>query len=104
MADDSKPAVQAVSVTSDALTEKVKPAAALRTAWKTTLLNVLSGLASTVLLILGYLQTVNIGSVVTPQQALLWIVGVNVLTLLLRAVGTKPIVLDRDERRFEDRR
>jgi hypothetical protein len=72
----------------------VKPVAALRTAWKTTLLNAVSFVASAVLLILGYLQTVNVSAVLTPTQALLWTMVVNIFTLLLRAYGVRPIVLD----------
>lgn len=86
--------VKAVSVTDGALATRVKPAAALRTAWKTTALNVISATASAILLVLGYLQTVNLASIVSPTQALTWTVAVNVATILLRAYGVKPIVLD----------
>lgn len=87
-------AVKAVSVTDGALDTKVKPLAALRTAWKTTLLNAISAGASAILLVLGYLQTLNVASIVTPTQALIWTAGVNIATLLLRAYGVRPIVLD----------
>jgi hypothetical protein len=86
--------VKAVAVTSEVLEAKVKPVAALRTAWKTTLLNVISFVASLILLILGYLQTINVAAVLTPTQALLWTAAVNILTLMLRAYGVRPIVLD----------
>jgi hypothetical protein len=91
--DATKP-VEAVAVSGQALRVRVGPGAALRTAWKTTALNVASAVLSSILLVLGYLQTVNVAGVLSPQQALLWTVGVNVLTILLRAYGTRPIVLD----------
>ncbi|WP_408902530.1 hypothetical protein [Methylobacterium radiotolerans] len=91
--DATKP-VEAVAVTDQALRVRVAPAAALKSAWKTTALNAASAIISTVLLVLGYLQTVNVAGVLSPQQALLWTVGVNVVTILLRAYGTRPIVLD----------
>lgn len=86
--------VKAVAVTDEVLTTKVQPAVALKTAWKTTLLNSISALASVILLILGYLQTINIGNYVTPTQALLWTMAVNIATIILRAYGVRPIVLD----------
>lgn len=91
--DTTKP-VEAVAVTDQALRVRVTPSVALRTAWKTTALNVFSFLASFILLALSYLQTVNLGAILSPRDALLWIVAVNLLTLLLRALGTRPIVLD----------
>ncbi|AYO83645.1 hypothetical protein [Methylobacterium brachiatum] len=91
--DAMKP-VEAVAVTDQALRVRVGPTAALKTAWKSTALNAFSAIISVVLLVLGYLQTVNVAGVLSPQQALLWTVGVNVLTILLRAYGTRPIVLD----------
>lgn len=91
--DTTKP-VEAVAVNDQALRVRVSPGAALKTAWKTTALNVASAVLSSILLVLGYLQTVNVAGVLSPQQALLWTVGVNVVTILLRAYGTRPIVLD----------
>lgn len=89
-----QPTVQAVAVTDDALRVRVAPIASLKTAWKTTLLQVVSGVASIVLLVLSYLQTVNLATILSPRDALFWVVGLNILTLILRAMGTKPIVLD----------
>lgn len=86
--------IEAVSVNSDSLRVRVAPSTALLTAWKTTALQGISLLASLALLILGYLQTVNIASIVTPTQAMLWITGINIAQLMLRAFGVKPIVLD----------
>jgi hypothetical protein len=86
--------VEAVAVNSESLRVRVAPSTALRTAWKTTVLQGVSMVASMVLLILGYLQTVNIASVVSPTQAMLWIMGINIAQLMLRAFGVKPIVLD----------
>jgi hypothetical protein len=59
--------------------------------WRTVLLNGLSAVASTLLLVLGYLDTVNLTSVLTPTQALMWTIGVNVLTIILRQVTNTPI-------------
>lgn len=89
-----QPTVQAVAVTDDALRVRVAPTVALKTAWKTTLLQVVSGVASILLLVLSYLQTVNLASILSPRDVLFWVIGINVLTLVLRALGTKPIVLD----------
>lgn len=91
--DTTKP-VEAVAVSDQALRVRVGPTAALKTAWKTTALNVISAVLSAILLVLGYLQTVNVAGVLSPQQALLWTIAVNVSTILLRAYGTRPIVLD----------
>lgn len=91
---DTTKTVEAVAVSDQALRVRVGPTAALKTAWKTTALNVISAVLSSTLLVLGYLQTVNVAGVLSPQQALLWTVGVNVVTILLRAYGTRPIVLD----------
>lgn len=86
--------VKAVAVDSDALRVRVAPTVALRTAWKTTALQAISGGASIILLVLGYLGSVNLQSVLPPDRALLWIVAINVAQLVLRAFGVKPIVLD----------
>ena len=86
--------VKIVSVTDENLQLRVAPSTALKTAWKTSLLQGVSLVASLVLLILGYLQTLNVATILTPTQALLWIAGINILQLLLRAFGVKPIVLD----------
>jgi hypothetical protein len=59
--------------------------------WRTVLLNGLSAVASTLLLVLGYLDTLNVSSVLTPTQALMWTIGVNVLTIVLRQVTNTPI-------------
>ncbi len=91
--ETTKP-VEAVAVTDQALRVRVAPGVALRTAWKTTALNVFSFVASFVLLALGYLQTVNLSAILSPRDALLWTAAVNLLTLFLRALGTRPIVLD----------
>lgn len=91
--DPMKP-MEAVAVSDQALRVRVAPTAALKTAWKTTALNVVSATLSAILLVLGYLQTVNVSGVLSPQQALLWTIAVNVLTIFLRAYGTRPIVLD----------
>lgn len=88
--------VKVVSVTNEELKVRVAPATALKTAWKTSLLQGVSFVASFGLLVLGYLQTVNIASVLTPTQALIWIMVINILQLALRAWGVKPIVLDKD--------
>lgn len=90
----AKAEVQAVAVKDDALRVRVAPTVALKTAWKTTLLQVVSGVASIVLLVLSYLQTISLANLLSPRDALLWVVGINVATLILRALGTKPIVLD----------
>ena len=86
--------VKAVAVDSDALRVRVAPTVALRTAWKTTALQAISLVASVILLVLGYLQTLSVANVLSPTQALLWIAGINIAQLLLRAFGVKPIVLD----------
>ncbi len=53
-----------------------------------------SGLSAAVgilLLVLDYLQTVSIAGVFTPEKALAWVVGINVLTIVLRQIA-KPQV------------
>lgn len=84
--------IAAMIATSD-IQAQVRPSVALRVAWKTTLLNAISGGVSVVLLILGYLQTLDLSHILTPQQALTWTAAVNIATILLRAVSTKPIVV-----------
>lgn len=86
--------IEAVAVSSEALRVRVAPSTALKTAWRSTLLQVSSLVLSAILLILGYLQTLNVSTILTPTQALLWIAGINIAQLLLRAFGVKPIVLD----------
>ncbi len=51
----------------------------------------LSAVVGVLLLVLDYLQSVSLAGVVTPEKALAWLVGVNVLTIVLRAVA-KPQV------------
>lgn len=86
--------VKAVAVTDEALRVRVAPTVALKTAWKTTLVAGLTAFGSIVLLILGYLQTVNLAGIVTPERALVVGIIINVAILMLRAFGVKPIVLD----------
>ena len=85
--------VAAETIAASDIQAQVKPSVALRVAWKSTLLNGVSGTVSVMLLILGYLQTLDLSHILTPQQALLWVVGVNIATIVLRAVSTKPIVV-----------
>lgn len=85
--------VAATTIATSDIQAQVRPSVALRVAWKTTLLNAVSGGVSVVLLILGYLQTLDLSHILTPSQALMWTAAVNIATIVLRAVSTKPIVV-----------
>lgn len=51
---------------------------------KILVLNIVNGVASTLLAVLAYLQTINLSGILSAEQALLWMIGVNVLTIVLR--------------------
>ncbi len=51
---------------------------------KLLVLNIVNGVLSTLLAVLAYLQTINLNGVLTPEKALLWIVGVNVANIVIR--------------------
>jgi len=51
---------------------------------KIVLFNIVSGVATTALVVLGYLQTVNVAGILTPEKALVWTIIVNVLNVVLR--------------------
>ncbi|GJE61688.1 hypothetical protein [Methylobacterium trifolii] len=65
-----------------------------RRSWKLLALNIVSGLASTVLAVLGYLQTVNLAGILTPEKALLYVVAVNVANIVLRQWFSPPQVVE----------
>lgn len=55
-----------------------------RRPFKIVLLNAVNAVATTALAVLGYLQTINLSGIVSAERALWWMVGVNVLTIVLR--------------------
>lgn len=55
-----------------------------RRPFKIVLLNAVNAVATAALAVLGYLQTVNLNGIVSAERALWWMVGVNVLTIILR--------------------
>ena len=65
-----------------------------RRSFKLLALNIVSGLASTVLAVLGYLQTVNLSGLVTPEKALMYVVAVNVANIVLRQWFSPPFVTE----------
>ncbi len=72
--------------------------------YRTQIFNVLNAVSSASLLILAYLQTVDLSSILSPKEALMWIVGINVVNIILRQLTTGPVGnRDRDDYR-DDRR
>lgn len=51
---------------------------------KILVLNIINGVATTALAVLGYLQTINLAGIVSAENALWWMVGVNVANIVLR--------------------
>jgi len=51
---------------------------------KILVLNIVNGLATTLLAVLAYLQTINLAGIVSAENALWWMVGVNVANIVLR--------------------
>ena len=65
--------------------------------WRTVAFNALTGAASVALLVLGYLQTVDLSSVLSPRDALFAAVAINVANIVLRAVTTTPLGAEKAE-------
>ncbi len=55
-----------------------------RRPFKILVLNIVNGLATTALAVLGYLQTINLSGILSAEQALWWMVGINVANIVLR--------------------
>lgn len=89
MADDITP-VQVVANPPATVTTTVIH----RRSFKLLALNIVSGVASTLLAVLGYLQTVNLSGLVTPEKALLYVVAVNVANIVLRQWFSPPAVTE----------
>ena len=84
MADETPQAVVTATV-------RAKPA--IVTSLKLWVANAVSAIAGLLLLVLPYLMTVDLTEYLTKQQLLMWTVGLNVLTLILRTYFTKPVVV-----------
>jgi hypothetical protein len=89
MAEDAAPVTIVASPPATVTTTTVR-----RRPFKVVLLNVLSIAGTVLLAVLGYLQTINLAGLVTPERAMLWIVGVNVLTIILRQFFSPPTVTE----------
>ena len=61
-----------------------------RRPWKIVLINTVNAIVSALFAILGYLQTINLSGIVTPEKALIWMVVINVLTIILRQFFSPP--------------
>lgn len=55
------------------------------------LVNIGSAVLAVLLAVLDYLNTVSLAGIFSPDKALLWVVGINVLTIVLRSIA-KPQV------------
>lgn len=80
MADTLPPVVVATPAPAATVTTTI----VRRRPYKILVLNIVNGVASTLLAVLAYLQTINLSGILTAEKALLWMVGVNVATIVLR--------------------
>lgn len=61
-----------------------------RRSFKLLALNIVSAIGTSIVAVLGYLQTVNLSGVVTPEKALLYVVAINVANIVLRQWFSPP--------------
>jgi hypothetical protein len=73
-----------ITVATPAAAATVTTTIVKRRPFKIVLLNAVNAIATTALAVLGYLQTINLAGIVSAERALWWMVGVNVLTIILR--------------------
>lgn len=73
-----------ITVATPAAAATVTTTIVKRRPFKIVLLNAVNAIAMTALAVLGYLQTINLNGIVSAENALWWMVGVNVLTIVLR--------------------
>jgi hypothetical protein len=73
-----------ITVATPAAAATVTTTIVKRRPFKIVLLNAVNAVATTALAILSYLQTINLAGIVSAENALWWMVGVNVLTIILR--------------------
>lgn len=73
-----------ITVATPAAAATVTTTIVKRRPFKIVLLNAVNGVATTILAVLAYLQTINLAGIVSAENALWWMVGVNVLTIILR--------------------
>lgn len=59
--------------------------------WRTVALNALTGAASVTLLVLAYLESVDLSAILSPRDALLAAIAINVANIVLRALTTTPV-------------
>lgn len=57
---------------------------------KILVLNAVNAVATALLAVLGYLQTINLAGILTPEKALLWMVGINVANIVIRQFFSPP--------------
>ena len=73
-----------ITVATPAAAATVTTTIVKRRPFKIVLFNIVSGVATTALVVLGYLQTVNVAGILTPEKALVWTIIVNVANVVLR--------------------
>ncbi|BAU93352.1 Na/Pi-cotransporter [Methylorubrum populi] len=73
-----------ITVATPAAAATVTTTIVKRRPFKIVLLNAVNAIATTALAVLGYLQTINLNGIVSAEAALWWMVGINVLTIILR--------------------
>ena len=61
-----------------------------RRTFKLLMLNIVSGVLSTVLAVLGYLQTINLSGILSPDKALMFVIIVNVANIVIRQWFSPP--------------
>jgi hypothetical protein len=59
--------------------------------WRTVIANAFMGAVPLVLLLLAYLQTLDVSSVFSPVGVLVYTVAVNVVNIALRYITTTPV-------------
>lgn len=90
MTEETPPVTVAVSAPPATVTTTV----VRRRSSKLLLLNIVNGAGTTILLVLAYLQTINLSAILTEKQALMWMVGINVLSIILRQFFSPPSVTE----------
>jgi hypothetical protein len=73
-----------ITVATPAAAATVTTTIVKRRPFKIVLFNIVSGVATTALVVLGYLQTVNVAGILTPEKALVWTIIINVVNVVLR--------------------
>ncbi len=73
-----------VVVPTPASTATVTTTIVKRRPFKILVLNIVNGLATTALAVLAYLQTINLSGILSAEQALWRMVGVNIANIVLR--------------------